>query len=60
VSVTDRPTDTEAQVRVEYVYGNRNEVQSVYLRKDLRWRIVKVAGSEQIKTLEPFGSAVTD
>jgi hypothetical protein len=60
VSVTDRPSDTEAQVRVEYVYGNRNEVQSVYLRKDLRWRIVKVAGSEQIKTLEPFGSAVTD
>jgi hypothetical protein len=60
VSVTDHPNDTEAQVRVEYVYGNRNEVQSVYLRKDSRWRIVKVAGSEQIKTLLPFGSAVAD
>ena len=60
VSVTDRPSDSEAQVRVEYVYGNRNEVQSVYLRKDSRWRIVKVAGAEQIKTLLPFGSTVTD
>jgi len=60
VSVTDRPSDTEAQLRVEYVYGNRNEVQSVYLRKDSRWRIVKVAGAEQVKTLLPFGSTVTD
>ncbi len=60
VSITDRPSDTEAQVRVEYIYGNRNEVQSVSLRKDSRWRIVKVSGSEQIKTLLPFGSTVTD
>jgi hypothetical protein len=60
VSVTDRPSGTEAQVRVEYVYGNRNEAQSIYLRKDSRWRIVKVSSSEQVKTLLPFGSAVTD
>jgi hypothetical protein len=46
---------------VEYIYGNRNEVQNVYLRKESsRWRIEKVAGAEQIKTLLPFGSAVTD
>jgi hypothetical protein len=60
VSVTDRSSDNEAQVRVEYVYSNRNEVQTVYLRKNSRWRIVKVAGAEQVKTLLPFGSAVTD
>lgn len=61
VSVTDRPSDTEAQLRVEYVYSNRNEVQTVYLRKESsRWRIVKVAASEQIKTLIPYGSAVTE
>ncbi len=60
VSVIERPSDTEAQLRVEYVYGDRNEVQSVYLRKDSRWRIVKVAGAEQVKTLVPFGSSVTD
>ncbi len=60
VSVTDRPSNTEAQVRVEYVYSNHNEVQRVYLRKDSRWRIVKAAGAEQVKTLLPFGSTVTD
>jgi hypothetical protein len=61
VSVTDRPSDAEAQVRVEYVYRNRNEVQSVYLRKEAsRWRIVKVAGAEQVKAPVPYGSAVTD
>jgi hypothetical protein len=61
VSVTDRPSDTEAQLRVEYVYSNRNEVQSVFLRKESsRWKIVKVAGSEQVKTLVPYGSAVTE
>jgi len=61
VSVTDRPTDTEAQVRVEYVYSRRNEVQNVYLRKEAsRWRILRVAGSEQVKTLVPYGTAVTE
>jgi hypothetical protein len=60
VSVTDRPSDTEAQARVEYVYDNRNEVQRVFLRKESRWRIVKVAGAEQVKTLLPFGTTVTD
>lgn len=61
VSVTDRPSDTEAQVRVEYVYTNRNEVQNVYLRKEgSRWRIFKVAGSQQVKTLVPYGTAVTE
>jgi hypothetical protein len=61
VSVIDRPSDTEAQLRVEYVYSNRNEVQRVYLRKESsRWRIVKVAGSEQVKTLVPYGSVVTE
>jgi len=54
VSVTDRPSDTEAQVRVEYVYSNRNEVQRVSLRREAsRWRIVKVDGSEQVKALVP-------
>jgi hypothetical protein len=61
VSVTDRPSDIEAQVRVEYIYSNRNEVQSMYLRREAaRWRIVKVAGSEQVKTLVPYGTAVTE
>jgi hypothetical protein len=61
VSLTDHPSDTEAQVRVEYVYSDRNEVQSVSLREEAsRWKIFKVAGAEQVKTLVPFGTAVTD
>jgi hypothetical protein len=61
VSVTDRPSQTEATVRVEYVYSGHNEVQDVYLRKGSSgWKIVKVANAEPAKTLFPFGTAVTD
>jgi hypothetical protein len=61
VSLADRASESEVTARVEYVYANRNEVQSLSLRKeDSRWRIFKIAGADQIKTLVPFGSAVTD
>jgi hypothetical protein len=61
VSVVDRLSDSEVQARVEYVYANRNEVQGLYLRKDAsRWRIFKITGADQIKTLVPFGSTVSD
>jgi hypothetical protein len=61
VTVTDRPSPEEAQVRVDYVYGDRNEVQKMYLKREgERWRILKVAGSEQTESLFPFGSRVTD
>jgi hypothetical protein len=61
VSLTDRPNPSEARVRVEYVYSDRNEVQDVYLKEEgNRWKIVKVAGAEQIKTLIPYGTAVAD
>lgn len=61
VSIADRPSDSEVQARIEYVYTDRNEVQDFYLRKDnSRWRIFKIAGSDQIKTLVPFGSLVGD
>jgi hypothetical protein len=61
VSLADRASESEVTARVEYVYANRNEVQSLSLRKeDSRWRIFKIAGADQIKTLVPFGSTVTD
>jgi hypothetical protein len=61
VTVTDRPSPEEAQVRVDYVYSDRNEVQKLYLKREgERWRILKVAGSEQTESLFPFGSGVTD
>jgi hypothetical protein len=61
LSVTDQPSDEDARLRVEYVYVNRNEVQNFQLKKSAgRWRIVSISGTDQIKTLIPFGTAVTD
>jgi hypothetical protein len=48
-------------MRVEYVYLNRNEVQSFHLRRiDKRWRVVAISGTDLTRTLIPWGTAVTD
>jgi hypothetical protein len=61
LSVADQPSDVEARLRVEYVYSNRNEVQTFHLKKSgVRWKIVGISGTDQIKTLIPYGTAVTD
>jgi hypothetical protein len=61
LSVADQPSDLEAQLRVEYVYANRNEVQTFHLKKSGgRWKIIGISGTDQIKTLIPYGTAVTD
>lgn len=61
LTVTDQPSDEEARLRVEYVYVNRNEVQTLHLRKNAgQWKIVGISGTDQIKTLIPYGTAVTD
>lgn len=52
-------SDNEVNVRVEYVYEERNEVQIVHLvRGSGAWRIVRVDGAERIKTLVPYGTPV--
>ena len=48
----------EMKVRVEYVYLDRNETQTVYLEKSGGWKIVRVDGSERVKTLIPYGTPV--
>jgi len=61
VTVTDRPTLEEALVRVEYVYGDRNEVQNLYLKREgERWKVLKVAGAEPTESPFLFGSRVAD
>jgi len=61
LSVDDQPSDVEARLRLEYVYANRNEVQTFHLKKSGgRWKIVGISGTDQIKTLIPYGTAVTD
>jgi hypothetical protein len=60
VAIVDRPSSEEAQARVECAYSDHSEAQSVYLRREgSRWKILKVAAAEQLKTLVPFGG-VTD
>lgn len=52
-------SDREASVRVEYVYQDRNEAQTMYLEKDGGgWKITRVEGSERVKTLIPYGTPV--
>lgn len=50
---------SQVKVRVEYVYQDRNEAQTMYLEKaDGAWRISRVDGAERVKTLVPYGTAV--
>jgi hypothetical protein len=61
VSVTDRPSDSVVQLRVEYIYRGHNEVQGVHLRKESSgWKIVKLTNAESVRTPLPFGTGVTD
>jgi hypothetical protein len=61
LSVADQPSDVEARLRVEYVYTNRNEVQTYHVRKlGSRWKVVGISGTDLTKTLIPYGTAVTD
>jgi ketosteroid isomerase-like protein len=52
-------TDREVKVRVEYVYEDRNEAQTMYLEKGPGgWKIARVEGVERVKTLVPYGTPV--
>ena len=49
----------EAEVRVEYVYADRNEVQDVYLRRtDGNWKIARVSDIRRVETPVPYGTPV--
>jgi Domain of unknown function (DUF4878) len=61
VSISDQRSDLEARVRVEYIYTNKNEIQIFHLAKQAgRWKITGISSTDQIRTLIPFGTAVTD
>ena len=52
-------TDTQVKVRVEYVYQDRNEAQTMYLEKQSGvWKITQVDSTERVKTLVPYGTPV--
>ena len=54
-----RITDSTAAVRVEYVFQDRNEAQTLYLEKGSQgWKISRADSGERIKTLIPYGTPV--
>jgi hypothetical protein len=59
VSEPQKMTDSEAKVRVEYVYQDRNEAQTMYLEKSPKgWKISRADSDEPVKTLIPYGTPV--
>jgi biotin-(acetyl-CoA carboxylase) ligase len=57
VSEPEITNGTEAKVRVEYVYQDRNEVQIMYLARIAgAWKIARTEGDQRIKTLIPYGT----
>ena len=59
VSDPQRMTDREVKVRVEYVYQDRNNAQTMYLEKGRDgWKISRVDNDEAVRTLIPYGTRV--
>lgn len=59
LSDPEKSSDTEAKVRVEYIYQDRNEVQTMYLEKRANaWKIARTDAGERIPTLIPYGTPV--
>lgn len=51
--------DSEVKLRVEYVYQDRNEAQTMYLEKlSGGWKAARVDGTQRVKTLVPYGTPV--
>jgi hypothetical protein len=59
VSEPQRLGEGMVNVRVEYVYADRNEVQNLRLEKmNNEWKIAGINGAEQVKALVPYGTPV--
>ena len=59
ISEPQTVTDRDVKVRVEYVYQDRNEAQTMYLEEGAGgWKISRVDGAERVKTLVPYGTPV--
>jgi len=52
-------SESAVDVRVEYVYADRNEAQQFRLEKiSGRWMITKIDGMERVETIVPYGTPV--
>jgi hypothetical protein len=49
----------EVELRVEFVYTDRNEAQQFFLEKSAgEWKIARVSAAERVETLVPYGTPV--
>lgn len=52
-------SESEVEVRVEFVYRDRNEAQQFSLEKlSGEWKIAQVSKTERVETLVPYGTPV--
>ena len=59
VSDPEKISEAEVKVRVEYVYQDRNEAQTIYLQKGSGgWKVSRTDTDERVKTLIPYGTPV--
>jgi len=61
VAVSDPQTTSasEAAIRVEYIYRDRNQAQIFYLAKESTgWKISRTDAEERVKTLIPYGTPI--
>lgn len=59
VSDPEKVGEGELKVRVEYIYQDRNEGQTLYLAGDQSgWKISRADGAERVRTLIPYGTPV--
>jgi acyl-coenzyme A synthetase/AMP-(fatty) acid ligase len=59
VSDPQKTGDREATLRVEYVYQDRNESQTLSLEKvATRWKIARVDNAARVPVLIPYGTPV--
>ena len=61
VSEFEQPNEQTASLKVEFVYRGKNEAQKHSFKLlEGGWKITQVDGSEQIKTLIPYGADASD
>jgi hypothetical protein len=52
-------SENEVEVRVEFVYSDRNEAQQFLLERSTgAWKIARVSAAERVETLVPYGTPV--
>jgi hypothetical protein len=53
--------DNEVRERVEFIYGDRNEAQTYYLRRTgAEWRIERQENTQGVSAVVPYGSPVVE